>query len=377
MMKKVLYFFMAAGLLCGCEKVENGNGDGDSVCPVTEVSMPASSTENPVIPGSSVTIQGRGFTSGSEIWFRSMTKSADVQATVTDVTATAITFTAPDVYGTQSVLLRQDGNEWTLGTLVFEDESANPGDDGRLEILPKKIVKSIFTDEEYEYISLYSYDTEGRLTKIETQSGAYSDVLEIAYTQDKVTTQYKEPDSDFQSSATFSLANGRATHCLEGEPGTQWETDYTYDNDGYMIGIRFSVEEEFGTDTYDGTLTIGPEGALEHYAVTEKEIEYGGNYGPYSIAFTPNKSVLNNLNLDLLGSGDFLEEIDEQALSYAYLLNIGGTRTKYLPQEITLTDVEGSSYTVKYDYEFDGEYLSEIRIASDNGIYAMNLYYEE
>lgn len=374
MMKKILYFFMAATLLCSCEKEDNG---GDSVCPVTEISMPASSTENPIIPGSSVTIQGKGFTSGSEIWFRSMTKSTDVQATVTGVTASAITFTAPEVYGSQSVLLKQDGTEWTLGTLVFEEDPTNSGGDGEVEILPRKIVKSVFIDEESEYTSLYSYDTDGRLTKIETTSGTYSDVLEIAYTQDKVTAQYKELDSDFQSSATFSLANGRANHCLEGEPGTQWETDYTYDNNGYMTGITFSVEEGFGTDTYDGTLTIGEEGALEHYAVTEKEIECGENYGPYSIAFTPNKSVLNNLNLDLLGSGDFLEEIDEQALSYAYLLNIGGTRTKYLPQEIMLTDVEGYSYTVTYNYEFDGDYLSKIRIMSDNGTFSMNLYYEE
>lgn len=78
-----------------------------------------------------------------------------------------------------------------------------------------------------------------------------------------------------------------------------------------MTGITFSVEEGFGTDTFEGILTIDEEEALEHYAVTEKEIEYGENYGPYSIAFTPNKSVLNNLNLDLLGSDDFLEEIDE------------------------------------------------------------------
>lgn len=79
-MKKILYFFMAAVLLCSCEKEENGR---EPVCPVTELSMPASSVENPVIPGSSVTIQGKGFTSGSEIWFRNMTKAADVQATVT------------------------------------------------------------------------------------------------------------------------------------------------------------------------------------------------------------------------------------------------------------------------------------------------------
>ena len=144
-MKKILYFFMAAALLCGCEKEENG---GDPICPVTEISMPASSTENPVVPGSSVTIHGKGFTSGSEIWFRSMTKSTDVQATVTGVTASAITFTAPEVYGSQSVLLKQDGNEWTLGTLVFANQSTDPEDPTDPEYLPRKIsqVKVIFAE---------------------------------------------------------------------------------------------------------------------------------------------------------------------------------------------------------------------------------------
>ena len=56
MMQKILYFFMAAVFLCGCEKEKNG---GDPICPVAEVTMPASSEENPVIPGSSITIQGK------------------------------------------------------------------------------------------------------------------------------------------------------------------------------------------------------------------------------------------------------------------------------------------------------------------------------
>ena len=372
MMKKILFCFIVAALLCGCETEENG---GEPVCPVTEVSVPASSAENPVMPGSPVTIQGKGFTSDSEIWLRSVVKAADVQAVITNVTATALTFTAPEVFGEQFVLLRENGDEWMLGTLVFAGQT-DSGDGEDVEILPKKIIKSVFTDEESEYISFYSYDAEGRLTKIETQSGSYGDVLEIVYGQDEVTMQYTEPD--FQSNTTFSLANGRAVRCIESEPGTQWETDYAYDAKGYQTGITFAVTEDgLGPDTYDGTLTIGEGGWLQRYAVTEKAVENGDSYGPYSIVFTPNKSVLNNLNLDLLGSGDFLEEIDELSLSYAYLLNIGGTRTKYLPQEFTLTDVEGYSYTVKYDYEFNGEYLSEIRIASDGITFSMRLYYEE
>ena len=79
-MRKFLFFVMAAVLFCGCDKEEGGD---NLPCPVTEVSVPASSEENPVSPGSSVTIQGQGFTANSEIWLRAITRAADVQARIT------------------------------------------------------------------------------------------------------------------------------------------------------------------------------------------------------------------------------------------------------------------------------------------------------
>ena len=119
-----MFFVMAAVLFCGCDKEEGGD---NLPCPVTEVSVPASSEENPVSPGSSVTIQGQGFTANSEIWLRAITRAADVQAEVTDVTATTVTFTAPDVSGEQNILLKQDGGEWILGVLHFPEVPNTPG----------------------------------------------------------------------------------------------------------------------------------------------------------------------------------------------------------------------------------------------------------
>lgn len=216
-MKKILYFFMAAALLCGCEKEENG---GDPICPVTELSMPASSTENPVIPGSSVTIQGKGFTSGSEIWFRNMTKAADVQATVTDVTASAITFIAPEVYGSQSVLLKQDGNEWTLGTLVFANQSTDPEDPTDPEYLPRKIsqVKVIFKDEskgDYTQLYTYSYDADDRLSTMTVtdlfEGEEETLTIQYAYSESKITSK-GEGNGFIQSlEESYELTEGRVS----------------------------------------------------------------------------------------------------------------------------------------------------------------------
>lgn len=365
---------MAAALFCGCGKEENG---GNPTCPVTEVELPASSEENPMSPGSSVTIQGRGFTANSEIWMRAITRAADVQAEITDVTATTVTFTAPEVSGEQNIVLKQDGGEWILGKMYFAEKTDNPGGDEEITILPKKIVKSVLSDDEETYTTSYAYDENGRLIQMETEPtySSYS-VAEIEYAQDKITISYNE--DEFQSQTKYRIENGRVVNCIEEEEGTKWETkEYEYSNDSYLTGFIFSVTEEDMTDTYAGTLTIGKNGSLEQYSIVEKEIENGENYGTYTIDFTPNTSVPNNLNLDLLGSDYFVDVIDEMAITNAYLLGIGGTRSKYLPKQLTVTDADGESFAVKYDYQFDGEYISAIRIITDEYDSTLKLYYEE
>lgn len=75
---------------------------------------------------------------------------------------------------------------------------------------------------------------------------------------------------------------------------------------------------------------------------------------------------------------EILEEgIEESAIVDAYLLGIGGKRTAYLPKQFTSTYADGNSYTVKYEYVFEGDYISEIRIDDNGDQGIMKLYYEE
>lgn len=100
--------------------------------------------------------------------------------------ATAITFTAPEVFGSQSVSLKQEGEEWTLGTLVFAERPTDPDDP---EYLPRKIsqVKVVFKDEwkgDYTQLYTYSYDAEGRLsamTVVDSFDGE-EETLTVEYT---------------------------------------------------------------------------------------------------------------------------------------------------------------------------------------------------
>lgn len=372
-MKKLLYFVLTAALLFGCKKDDNG-----TPCPVSDATLPTSSAENPIPAGSAVTIQGSGFTAGSEIWLRALTKATDdVQATVTGHTSTSITFTAPTtVSGEQSIILKQDGGEWPLGKMYFAETS---------EILPKKIVKSILNEEvdgkNETHTALYTYNETGRLTRIKTSStgDSFYEGSKIEYLQDKIKISYDDGNDEY-SQAEFRVENGRAINCTVEEEGSKWETkEYTYSDNGYLTGFVFSLTEEGITDTYTGELTIGKDGCLEKYSIVEKEIEDGGYFGTYTVDLTPNTSVPNNLNLDLIGSNYlFGDIIDDHAILDAYLLGIGGTRSKYLPKQLTLTDADGESFTVKYEYESAGEYISKIGIDSGNGNNAtLELFYEE
>lgn len=368
-MKKLLFFVLTAALMFGCKKDDNG-----TTCPVSGAILPTSSAENPIPAGSAVTIQGSGFTENSEIWLRALTKATgDVQATVTGHTSTSITFTAPTtVSGEQSIILKQDGGEWLLGKMYF---TAAP------DILPKKIVKSVLTDDEGTYTANYSYDDAGRLTRIQTSStgDSYYDGSKIEYLQDKIKISYDDGNDEYIQ-AEFRVENGRAINCTVEEEGSKWETkEYTYSNNGYLTGFVFSLTTEGITDTYTGELTIGKDGCLEKYSIVEKEIEDGGYFGTYTVDLTPNTSVPNNLNLDLIGSNYlFGDIIDDHAILDAYLLGIGGTRSKYLPKQLTLTDADGESFTVKYEYESAGEYISKIGIDYGNGNHAtLELFYEE
>lgn len=393
-MKKILYFFMAAALLCSCEKEENG---GDPVCPVTEVSLPASSAENPVIPGSSVTIQGDGFTSDSEIWFRGITKAADVQATVTDVTATAITFTAPEVFGTQSVLLKQDGGEWTLGTLVFAEQPTDPEDPSDPEYLPRKIsqVKVVFKDEwkgDYTQLYTYSYDAEGRLSVMTVADifDGEEETLTVEYTySDTKITSKGEGNGFIQSlEESYELTDGRVTKYVRTTIGGGKMTDRgiktvqtlnpQYDSEGYLIAIDgLEVCSGDPEEAYESVLTdryTFTEGMFSKYVSTASTTDSYGKYGSSSeIDFSAGPA--NNLNIDVLGIDWTGEEIYSCPL---HLLGVGGKRSERLPSEYKAryadldedgnVEGEGDDYTITLKYKQDGDYIVSIEQYRDEAL---------
>lgn len=83
------------------------------------------SSDIPLIENQLVTIQGKGFTSTSQIWLRASGTKAqgDIQAEVTQANEKSLTFKVPaNTIGKKEVILKQDGQEYLLGTLTFKEK---------------------------------------------------------------------------------------------------------------------------------------------------------------------------------------------------------------------------------------------------------------
>ncbi|MDE6499751.1 MAG: DUF4595 domain-containing protein, partial [Rikenella sp.] len=284
-------------------------------------------------------------------------------------------FTAPSVSGEQSVILKQNGGEWPLGKLYFAATS---------DILPKKIVKIIRTYEDPEDSKTetttqeFSYDESGRLVRIkQVYNDGNEDISTIEYAEDQITITETELES-----LTFRLNNGRAESCVYVDKSSiesdyKYETELSYGENGYLTGyVGKSTEGTTGT----GTLTTDETGFLTKISGRYEYEDSEEDNGTISIDFIPSPSVRNNLNLDLMYI-DEIADFDEIAIFDGHLLGVCGKRTTYLTQQYTSTwngEEETDPWTSKYNYVFDGEYISKIVIDdSDGGKTTLELFYEE
>lgn len=129
-MKQILLTALAAVavLLSSCSKDDNDpNPTPDPTNPITGLEMPASSAQQPVITGATVSIKGSGFTASDEIWFSTTAKaSGEVKAEGVVATATGLSFIAPTMDGETSVTLKQAGKSYPLGKMFFATKGENP-----------------------------------------------------------------------------------------------------------------------------------------------------------------------------------------------------------------------------------------------------------
>ena len=238
-MKKFLFlgWLLAAASLTACDKDNEQNGDGP--CPVTDIELPQSSEQTPIVPGSTIEIRGNGFEDDCEIWLFEETRtaaSAGVKAEILEVSASIVRFTAPDLSGAQSIELRQNNGAWRIGTLVFpEEEEETP-----VEILPRRIshIKITYPDD-LSFVQQFAYDEQGRIASITETDQQYAypgttaqdEVTTFAYESDRIVIT--EPSG---AQSILTLVDNRTTAITGVAHNDHYPDDYafSYDANGYI-----------------------------------------------------------------------------------------------------------------------------------------------
>ncbi len=364
-MRKLLFLFTMLALFVAC----SDDDDKDNELPIKGLEIPK--FENLVKPGESITIKGEGFTKASEIWFRTIIARAentgDVKAIVSEVNSTGITFTAPEVYGNQSVLLKENGKEYELGKMTFEEQ---PEEGGDVEILPKKISKIIFSDKEEKNIYEFSYNNEGKLSSLNVTEDGATEPWKCTYTYSSNQLVIKEIGSDNQTE-TYTIENGKATHYKKTYPAPLSEFDefdFKYEGDylSQMKGVsenEYMITENF---VFTGGKLIQHKWSIDELDNITLDFTYG--------------QQLNNLNLDLFGIilEDYLDIED------LFLHGITGKRSMYLPEKINVNVVDdegGYKYLESFKYEVKDNYITKITIIDneDGGRYECEyeIFYED
>lgn len=198
-MKQILFTALAAVavLLSSCSKDDNGNGT-DPTNPIKGLEMPASSAEQPINAGATVTIKGTGFTASDEIWFAAAVKaSGEVKAEGVTMTATGLSFIAPAMDGETSVTLKQAGKSYPLGKMFFATKGENP------------LTEHVYTVKETDAgCEFFEYDLD---------KGAFTSVFQLPVTASLgfvsdnrsniyyVANDYTEPENNYQYVARCNL----------------------------------------------------------------------------------------------------------------------------------------------------------------------------
>lgn len=316
--------------------------------PIKGLELPKSDKDQPLEPGQEITIKGQGFTESSEIWFKTLVKITNegIKAKVTGVDKAGITFVAPDVYGSQTVTLKQSGKEYPLGTLVFEDTP---------KIIKKRIAKWVKNDKD---LVEFAYNKENRLEKIidnhegiSYKFGYNTQGLLVAVNQ----TELDSNEEIFNKKITYKDENTiLVDEVYPDDPEGNATMTITLNNNG-LITKRADGVEFYETYEYDnlGNLTklveayYGDEGENKEYPVT--------------YTYDDKLSYLSNQNLP---QWFWIYNADDKYLNYAG------------PNNMISDTYKDDTTKYKYDYDELGYPTTRYKEANNGFVEEVKFVYE-
>lgn len=316
-------------------------GAPDPNMPVTSLLLP----KDPVAPGAEVMIQGIGFANNCEIWLQ---KGEERQKMTITATNTDVKFTLPgnfaaDVY---TVILIQDGKEWTLGEVTVEAQAVVERNQ-----IDQIAIKWSRKGKDHEELHSYIYDEQGRVSLIEvTYDGEKSNRVVFTWTAGGVKVENYTVD-------TYGTGDYRT------DPDDTW--NYTVDAAGKVTQSDYSSPF---VDSHSYTWEYFQEGYLK---VVEKDYKYtmDGNHiqgytdGMFSYKIVYDVEQPNKCVVDLMGEVLLYCNIEGKEQYYARIAGITGSVPDLLPSSVlSLGDTPEEDFeiaTMEYETYPDG-YVSKI-----------------
>lgn len=304
-------------------------GAPDPNMPVTSLLLP----KDPVAPGAEVVIQGIGFANNCEIWLQKGEESQKmtITATNTDVKFTLPGNFAADVY---TVVLKQDGKEWTLGEITVEAKAVVERNQ-----IDKIAEKWAGKKGENESLNTYAYDEQGRINSIETTRNGDKDTRVVfTWTTGGVKVDFYY--ADIYDTGDYHDTPDNTWNYTVGADGKISQSEYTPNNgDGHTYTWEYFE---------DGYLKVIGEDYT--YTMDGNHIQtYTDGWDNYKFDYESKQA--NKCVIDLTGEvlNHFYIESEEEF--YARIAGITGNIPDLLPSSITKI-----GETPEYDTEMTAEY---------------------
>lgn len=362
--------------------------------------------------GAALEIQGKGFTEESKIYFRAE-DGTETEGVVAEVTETGITVTLPELVGKFSVVLKQAGEEMTLGEVEIATGALVIND---MEILPRKIKMIIYECTQVGDLDTLTYttDPENILKFTERRSKSHmalsrpqvhrftydgNGVPSVEYVHEApapFTGDWEEDEENYSLTSKASDEDdlmGQLTYTMDGNRATSAKLAYTwyggstldYEKDmtfsymnGYLSEIKSTSYEEGEQWNTTETFSVSTEGLLQSCTMVD---EYYGDTKTITCEY--GTAVINSLHVDLW---DLLFSSDMPFVSHDYswggrgedaslVLGVLGNRFKQLPTKATIKTGEGvteNTMTREFEYFTNEGYITLINAKKTEKAYDLS-----
>lgn len=306
--------------------------------PITEYSVPKKS-----LLGGAMVIKGIGFADNCKVALQPVLGDPVDVGTVKKVDGgIEVTVPANIEEGNYMVVLTQNG-KWELGTTQVMSEI-------RVVIEMKSVIKmfegNVMVDEmaEEPFTTTLKYDGQGRVIAIHKEGEYIDETWDITYTEGEVVIEISgiNGDEPIENQIKFTLANGRATYCID--TLNKDEYSWHYDTPGYLLSV---------TDGNDGIIA-----EYEHDGSDMISCVFSGSDCDFNYN-NPREDLNNQSGVDLFAF--ITETLNFPDLTVtARLLGISGKYPVHLPKSFTSVDM--GEYNITYT-KVDGE-ISSIKLVN-------------